>query len=185
MNTSRSSVCLGLLLVLFSLSETSALAQLKADFTSNIRGGCPPLLVSFQDFSAGNPISWKWTLGNGTTSTNQNPITTYFDAGVYTVKLVIKNGSASDSITKTSFITVYANPQAAFLASPTQGCFPLEVNFTDNSKAGSGTISEYLWDFGDGNISTLPMPSHTYTSAGIFDVTLQVTNSLHCSNAST
>ena len=85
-------------------------------------------------------------------STQQNPITTYFNPGVYTVKLTVKNSSGADSIYKTAYITVYANPQASFNASPLQGCFPLNVNFTNSSKAGSGTITDYLWDFGDGNI---------------------------------
>jgi PKD repeat protein len=169
----------------FICISNSAAAQLKAEFTSNIQTGCPPLIVAFQDQSTGNPTSWKWTLGNGATSILQNPVTTYFDPGVYTVKLVIKSSAGADSITKVSYITVFSNPQASFSASPTQGCYPLHVDFTDNSKAGSGTIAGYLWDFGDGNISTESKPTHVYTAGGTFDITLKVTNSLGCWNAIT
>ncbi len=185
MKTNRTCVCLCFFVLLFSFFANQSFGQLKASFTSNIQSGCSPLIVAFEDQSKGNPTSWKWTLGNGTTATQQNPITTYFNPGVYTVKLSIKNSSGGDSITETDYITVYANPQAAFNASPTEGCFPLDVNFTNSSKAGSGTITDYLWDFGDGYVSTDVKANHIYKSSGTFDVTLKVTNSYGCTNTIT
>ncbi len=75
-------------------------AQLVANFSSNTTSGCAPLIVSFTDISTGNPTQWKWTLGNGTTATQQNPTTSYFFPGSYTVKLIIQNASGKDSIEK-------------------------------------------------------------------------------------
>ena len=169
---------------LFFLSLKSS-AQLKAGFASNVQTGCPPLVVSFQDQSTGNPTSWKWDLGNGVVAMQQNPITTYFDPGNYTIKLTVKNSTGADSVIKTSYIKVYANPQASFNITQSQGCYPLEVCFYDNSITGSGTISNYIWDFGDGNISNDSVPCHTYIDAGTFDVTLVVKNSSGCSNTIT
>ena len=60
------------------------------------------------------------------------------------------------------------------------GCFPLPVQFSDQSVAGSGTISKWEWDFGDGNLSSLQNPSHTYLGAGNFNITVRVTNSFGC-----
>jgi gliding motility-associated-like protein len=185
MKTNRTVGCSGILVLFFLLASSSSFSQLKADFSANVQSGCAPLIVVFQDNSTGNPINWSWSLGNGSASSYQNPIATYFDAGTYTVKLKIKNTSGQDSITKTAFITVYANPQISFNPSVTQGCFPLDVKFTNNSKAGSGTISNYLWDLGDGNIDTTVNVNHTYTSSGTFDITLKVTNSYGCYNALT
>ncbi|MEP6465349.1 MAG: PKD domain-containing protein [Parafilimonas sp.] len=185
MKTNRTVGCSGLFILMFLFACNNSFSQLKADFSSNVQSGCTPLIVAFEDNSTGAPTNWSWTLGNGTIASNQNPVTTYFDAGSYTVKLTIKNTSGQDSLIKTSYITVYANPQIAFTTSATQGCFPLDVKFTNNSKAGSGTILNYLWDLGDGNIDTTVNVNHTYTSAGTFDITLKVTNSFGCYNALT
>lgn len=169
--------------LLFGLLSAQSQAQLKTKFTSNIQSGCSPLVVSFQDQSSGNPTSWKWDLGNGTISTDQNPVTTYFKPGTYTIKLSVKNNSGLDSVKQIAYVTVYFNPQADFNASPTQGCYPLDVKFTNNSKAGSGIITNYLWDYGDGNVDTVQKPDHIYLSAGTFDLTLKVTNSYGCSSS--
>ncbi len=160
-----------------------AMAQLHADFNSSPQTGCAPLIVSFNDLSTGNPASWKWDLGNGVISSDQNPTTSYFDPGVYTVKLVVYNGNTSDSVVKTGYISVYKNPVAAFSVSDTTGCFPLNVSYTDKSNAGSGSISAWSWDFGDGNISTAQQPSHTYTAAGTFSVTLSIANTSGCTGS--
>jgi PKD repeat protein len=63
-------------------------------------------------------------------------------------------------------------PVAAFTGSPTSGCAPLTVNFTDQS---TGSITSWSWTFGDGGSSTSQNPSHQYTSAGNYTVTLTVT----------
>src|SRR5215211_4086622 len=78
-------------------------AQLAARFSSDITQGCAPLVVRFKDESTGNPTSWKWDLGNGTISYFQNPAATYFNPGTYTVKLVVNNGTVSDSVVKVHY----------------------------------------------------------------------------------
>jgi len=62
-------------------------------------------------------------------------------------------------------------PTAAFSATPLSGTLPLTVTFTNLS---SGTITDWLWDFGDGGTSTLENPTHTYTAAGVYTATLTV-----------
>lgn len=61
-----------------------------------------------------------------------------------------------------------------FTASPVSGSLPLTVQFTDQSTAEG--ITAWSWSFGDGGASTQQNPSHTYSTAGSFDVTLAVTN---------
>lgn len=63
-------------------------------------------------------------------------------------------------------------PVAAFSGSPTSGCAPLTVTFTDQS---TGDITSWSWDFGDGSTSTLQNPSHEYTAPGTYTVALTVT----------
>ena len=160
--------------------------QITAQFSATPISGCSPQIVSFADLSTGNPTEWRWDLGNGTTSFLQNPSATYFTAGQYTVKLVVKDAAGnSDSITKTQYINIFAIPVVNFSATPTSGCVPLTVHFTDLSNAGSSTITTWLWDFGDGTTGNSQNPTHIYSAAGTYNVTLQVTTSAGCSKTLT
>jgi gliding motility-associated-like protein len=170
---------------LFLLSVFSVKAQIKADFNSSTSGGCAPLIVKYTDSSTGNPTSWKWDLGNGTTSVLQNPSVVYFDPGTYTVKLVIRNAFGVDSITRVQYITVYSSPVINFDASAVTGCFPLKTKFSDLSLPGSGVINSWKWDFGDGNFSDEQNPEHIYTSIGDFNVSLRAVNNLGCVTSKT
>ena len=58
----------------------------------------------------------------------------------------------------------------------------LTVNFTNTSTDTGGTITSYAWNFGDGSTSTSASPSHTYTTAGTYTVSLQVTDSTGATN---
>ncbi len=173
-----------LFLAAFVLCCSFVFAQPSANFTADAVSGCAPLTVNFQDISPGNPTSWQWDLGNGSTSSQQTPTTTYFNAGTYTVLLTVSNAAGTDSIKKVSYITVYDKPTVDFSSPTTSGCFPLTVNFTDLSTAGSGSNIDWNWDFGDGDTSTLQNPSHKYSASGNYSITLKVTNSNGCQKVS-
>jgi len=143
-----------------------------AEFSGSPTSGCVPLTVSFTDLSTGEIDTWYWTFGDGGSSGAQNPSHQYTSAGTYTVSLTVTGPGGSDGETKTGYITVNAAPVAAFTGSPTSGCAPLTVNFTNQS---TGQISSYDWTFGDGGSSTAQNPSHVYTGAGNYTVTLTVT----------
>ena len=68
-------------------------------------------------------------------------------------------------------------PTAAFThtSDPAMWLAPLDVTFTDGS---SDQPTSWLWDFGDGATSALPNPTHTYTRAGTYTVTLEVSNAV-------
>jgi PKD repeat protein len=80
-----------------------------ANFTANTTFVKAGQAISFLDLSKNDPTSWLWKLGNGDTSTAQNPIYTYKNTGKYNISLNIKNPAGSDSITKDTFITVSNN----------------------------------------------------------------------------
>jgi parallel beta-helix repeat protein len=68
-------------------------------------------------------------------------------------------------------------PTAAASAQPASGGAPLEVQFSaDGSSDPDGTIVSYAWDLGDGSTSFEANPVHTYDNAGVYDVTLTVTD---------
>lgn len=170
-----------LLLVISVLTGSlGVFAQPVANFNATPLSGCAPLAVSFQDLSTGNPTAWQWDLGNGTLSNQQNPTTTYFNPGIYTISLTVSNASGSNTITRSQYISVADRPAVNFRASDSTGCFPLRVSFTDLSTPGTGVNTSYEWDFGDGAIGTGPNPFHVYTAVGNYTVTLKVTNSSGC-----
>lgn len=172
------------LLLLIIFYGLTAFGQLSADFSANKTTGCGVLGgVVFTDLSSGNPTSWLWDFGNGNTSTLQNPTANFSNPGSYTVRLTISAGSNSNSITKTSFISVFNNPESKFAASPTSGCVPLTVNFTDNSTSPNSTITSWLWDFNDGSPASIAQnPTHTYTNVATYNVSLKVTDNNGCTN---
>lgn len=75
-----------------------------------------------------------------------------------------------------SFLSLGQAPVANFTASPLEVCVGTPINFTDASTAGSAPIVNRTWDFGDGASSNVLNPSHTYTTAGSYTVTLVVTD---------
>lgn len=171
-------------IALIGYSNLSA-QQLTAAFTADTTSGCAPVVVKFTDQTTGGPTSWFWDLGNGITSTQQSPTTFYFNSGTYSIKLVVRNASGRDSIIKINYITVYSLPEVNFTANNTSGCYPLPVQFTDLSSAGSGTITSWEWDFGDGTISNQQNPVHVYNVAGSFSITLRVKNNFGCTKVFT
>lgn len=112
---------------------------LAADFNANSTNGQWPLPVQFTDISTGNPNAWKWDFGDGNSSIEQNPVHSYNNTGLYSVKLIIFNGNVSDTIVKTDLIDVLPNGivninnefNATVYPNPNDGRFVLEINSTE------------------------------------------------------
>jgi len=147
-------------------------------FTANTTSGDKPLSVQFNDTSENTPTEWYWIFGDGNTSTQQNPVHTYVTAGLYTVRLKTTNEDGFDWENKTDYInvTTYVEPApvADFTANTTSGVVPKCIQFTDLS---TNNVTSWNWSFGDGNYSSLQNPSHTYTEAGTYTVSLTATGS--------
>ena len=77
-----------------------------AAFNATPLSGTVPLAVTFNDQSTNTPTSWSWTFGDGSTSTEQNPVHEYTAAGNYTVALTAANTAGSDVEEKTGYVTV-------------------------------------------------------------------------------
>src|ERR1700754_3850141 len=99
-----------LLLFLPFLWALTSHAQVTANFTASKTSGCSPLLVNFTSTSTGSPTTYFWSFGNGNTSTLQNPSASFVSPGTYTVSLTVSNGTVSNTVIKTAYITVFANP---------------------------------------------------------------------------
>ncbi len=149
-----------------------------ASFTSNKFTGCSPLTVDFTNLST-QATNYVWNFGNGNTSTLQDPTTVYITSGYYTVMLVAINSltGGRDTLIATNYINVVDNPSADFSASPTTSCLSGNlITFTNLSV----NANQYTWDFGDGNSSNLPNPTHSFASAGTYTVKLLAKNPWGC-----
>ena len=109
----------------------------RADFSANIQSGGPPLTVLFQDWSFGEPDTWSWDFGDGSGSSEQNPVHTYTSPGSYTVTLTVTREylaynrylKESRTVSKPGFIQVTGSSsqvqQSATLVSESSGAIPI------------------------------------------------------------
>jgi len=146
-----------------------------AYFSASPTEGMYPLTVQFSDSSKGNITTRLWNFGDGETSTEKNPLYIYNSEGKFTVKLKVENENQSDSETKVDYIEVFdpIKLYAEFIMDNDSGPGPLEVKFTD---ASTGNIDNWYWDFGDGEVSTLQNPTHTFYNIGYNTVQLIISS---------
>ncbi|MGZ3903491.1 MAG: PKD domain-containing protein, partial [Bacteroidia bacterium] len=130
--------------------------------------GCAPVCVAFT-----NPpglVNWVWNFGDGTISSQLNPVHCYTLAGSYNIGLTYTSTIGCQSTASTgSLVTVYPVPTALFGASPN----PVDILdphvLFDNQSVNSNS---WIWTFGDGTGSTTQNPQHTYQEIGTYPVTL-------------
>ncbi len=76
------------------------------EFSATPTSGVAPLLVQFADESTNSPTSWSWSFGDGSTSTQENPMHSYAKPGSYTVRLIASNSGGSTTATKPHYVLV-------------------------------------------------------------------------------
>lgn len=146
-----------------------------ASFGTDYDAFCSPWPIQVNNTSVGNPDTFLWNFGNGQSSVLEQPGgTTYFtdeEPTEYTITLSLANECGTDDFSYT--VTVLPNTVMAFFnTNLTSGCQPLTVEFTDFSTGGN-VVS---YDFGDGNVSNLLNPTHTFTQPGEFTIAQFVNN---------
>ena len=145
------------------------------------------LVIDFTDISTdtdGTIVSWNWNFGDKTTDTTKNPSHTYAFAGTYQVVLTVTdNGGKTGSITIMVIVNPLVNqPPVISNITGTQTSFkPLIGTFSETSSDPDGFISQWDWNFGDGQVFSttniaLKNPTHTYANPGTYTVTLTVTD---------
>jgi gliding motility-associated-like protein len=145
-------------------------ARPEADFTlSPSTDTFPDNVFEITNLTVGSRWTYDWSLGDGRTLSADEPGRVQYEApGNYAITLTARSEHCSDSATRTAYLNP-AVPQAKF-AGPEPGCMPHTIHFINNSEY----ADDYLWEFGDGSISTAANPSYTYYEAGIYKVRLTV-----------
>jgi PKD repeat protein len=165
----------------------NSICNLVANFTYTLGANG---LVNFTSTSIGTNsfTNYRWTFGNGIVLSGNNMTSTaqtYTANGTYVVTLKdsTSNPACVSQISQTINIGNVVNPcnlSANFSGAGTNGVF----NFNNTSTGTSAGVT-YLWNFGDATTSPSVSPSHTYTNAGNYTVTLSANNNYSYSCVST
>jgi PKD repeat protein len=132
---------------------------------------CQNVQHTFSDPTLGSN-SWNWNFGNGGTSTNQSPAYSYSVPGVYTVTLnTAMAGGCTQAFNPYAIVRVIPYSPMPIVANYINRCKPYTVNFS----TATANVASYNWNFGDGNSSALPSPTHNFQNAGTYTITLIVT----------
>jgi PKD repeat protein len=137
----------------------------------------------------GHIVRYEWDFGDGNTFTQPANSGTainhmYAHGGQY---MVVLTAITSDSCSNTyqEVLSIGSTPQADFSVNG-GSCVGAPTSFADQSvNTGASQIVQWMWNFGDPtsgvlNYSSVPSPTHTYNTAGTYDVTLTVYNSKGC-----
>ena len=154
---------------------------------------CNSGTVIFNDSTFGiSPItSWFWTFGDSLSGLNdssilQNPSHFYDTIGTYIVTLFVNTQNGCTGILSDT-VNVYPPPVIGITADDLTPCINTAVNFNYNS---TQAITSWHWTFGDllsgiNDTSFVSTPSHIFSSAGIYTVTLIASGIGSCGDTTT
>jgi len=125
----------------------------------------------------GSIDSYTWSFGDGTTTSGQRVTHSYATPGTYEVALTVEDTDGFRDTVRTRLTVEDRSPRAVFGASRGQVETGQQVTFNGSKSVDpEGQIASYEWDFGDGSVDTGSSATHSYTTAGTYDVTLTVTD---------
>jgi gliding motility-associated-like protein len=141
---------------------------------------CPPLSVNFINTSAG-AVSYKWYLGDGSTSLLIAPSDIYTTIQYDTVLLIAKDSYGCPD-TAVGHINIFGS-SGGFSYTPLSGCSPLTVHFS----ATISNVPNIVWDFSDGTTTAASFSDstvHTYTIPGAYVPKLILSDNTGCEKSS-
>lgn len=154
-----------------------------ANFTVNTACfGSNSEFIDASTISTGTISTWDWTFGDGTSSIAENPLHVYPANGSYTAQLI---STASNGCSDTVSYPITVNPVPIANFSPTVACENTPTAFNDLSFISSGSIDQWLYDFGGGDTESAQNPTYIFNSSGGYPVTLTVTSNLGCTDDTT
>ena len=150
-------------------------------FPSDTTNGDPlaPVTIGLQDqtYPQSDLFDYSWSFGDGSDSTDQNLTGHNYDNwGNYSISLRVGAEKCADSLVR--YVKILApRPFAKFDSLP-DACAPNTISFSNNSRHiyDYPITDTYLWDFGDGNVDNSKTPTHTYTIADTYPISLTVSS---------
>jgi len=138
----------------------------------------PPFLVKFTNTSKmANKVLWDF--GDGESSDSDTTVIHSFNStGVFSVQLIAYGQGEPDTLTK--ILRLFPPEGTPVIVDRNEGCIPLSVQFNTD-----GPHKNMQWDFGDGGVSQLQAPKHTFHKEGKYKVKLTYINEQDCLVSST
>ena len=157
-----------------------------ADFSYNPIDPITSDIVSFNSTSVdldGIIVNWTWDFNDGTYGYGEN-ISHSFDNGTFNVVLWVKDDVGSYNVTNKTITVTNPHPSVDFTYVPLNPTTSDTIYFEDTSSDRKvRSITNWTWDFGDGNNSYLQDPTHSYADNGTYTVMLTVTDNNGASNS--
>lgn len=142
----------------------------------------PIQLTNTSAISSGIISSYSWNFGNGQTSSEINPVTSYANPGSYSVTLIATSDQGcTTTFRDTILIRQPSVPDFSFV----NQCFKAPVQFTDASTSPFNDVAQWQWTFEPGAISTVRNPTYTFQTSGDIPVKLVVTTAFGCKDSVT
>ncbi len=157
----------------------------KSQFTINDTSQClNGNLMVFTNTSttAWGTLNYRWEFGDNASSSSTNASHSYASPGTYTILLEANNvTNCKDSVRHS--VRIHPMPKIAFRIDDSLQCLTGNVfKFNNTSAIVSGNLS-FKWNFGDGSLSSVINPQHSYTVQGTYQVKLIVLSSFGCSDS--
>jgi PKD repeat protein len=124
----------------------------------------------------GSIINWTWDFGSGDFAYEEFVTYQYEEDGTYAVTVIVTDDNGAVNIFLDDVDVSNVPPNANFTYSPPNPTTLDVIQFTDLSTDVDGTVVSWLWDFGDGNTSTLQNPTHQYSDDDTYNVKLNITD---------
>lgn len=186
--------------IMLEVDDNSGTPCSKGSFSKSIKVNAPPVAdagedvrlfldanqeykISFDGSKSSDPdgdrLEYHWDFGDGTTASGSKVTHVYKKGGIYTVRLMVDDGSGSECNQSTDILDVRLNKSPVADAGPNLVCCVDAENIFDGSRSEDpdGDSFEYNWNFGDGTSAEGSRTMHIYTKPGTYNVTLTVKDS--------
>ena len=157
----------------------------QANISFNSNGQCISNNFNFTSLSSipsGEIDLLTWNFGDNTFSSDSATSHTYSNTGPKTVSLIaMTDKGCMDTLKKNIFV----NPTPTINFAFNDTCQMANITAVNQSTLSSGTIGNYLWDFGDNSSSTSVNPTHAYANPGTYQVKLIAITDSTCTDSLT
>lgn len=150
--------------VTLTVSSQRSEVDVPVTFMISAVGGTPPFTTGV-------------SFGDGTTSSQQDVEHTFLKPGTYLASATLRDSTGNAASSSTISMIVVPLPQVAATVATPFGDVGLGVAFESDVSFGMPPY-DFCWSFGDGSTSAEANPTHTYTVAGLYHVTLRITDSM-------
>lgn len=172
---------------LVATAQVVILPELVLNVAVDTDQGCAPLSIQFTDLTQYPegivPTSYLWDFGDGSGSTDANPLNTFTDIGEFDITFNLKTNVPQCDIAQTfpDFINILDKQNVGFIIDKVNPLCIVPTTVTYQYTGALDPNAKYVWDFGNGFGSVKAQPDPViYDKEGFYTVVLEVDNNKGC-----